>query len=153
MKLLLIPPLPFHQSLYSPYVALASSEMDGVVHTEACKVSELSVGEVLLLKSNHFCSLLIKNKYEVHEQNQSEEALGMGEIAMNIFSISKTLVLQDTNEMVHPFTGIYFSISDPEDPSFKPHPLVMPLCNFLLLIQPHCLSRCRSTISIFPSPP
>lgn len=152
IKFLLIPPLPFPWSLYSPYVALASSEMGGVVRTEVCKVSELSVGQVLFLKKNHFCCLLIKNKYEVHKQNQFVEALRVGEIPVNIFSISNSLVLQDTNKMVHPCTGIYFSLSDPEDPSFQPHPLVMPLCSFVLLIQPHCLSRHWSSISVSPIP-
>lgn len=148
MKFLLIPPLPFPRSLYSPYEL-----RNGAVRTEVCKVSELSVGQVSFLKNNYFYCLFIKNKYEVHEQNQSEEALGMGEIAVNIFSASKSLVLQDTKEMVHPFTGICFSISDPEDPGFQPHPLVMPLCSFMLLIQPHCLSRYWSSISISPIPP
>lgn len=77
VKVLLIPPLLFPQNLYTPYVALESSEMHGVVRTEMCKISELSVGQVLFLKNNHFFSLFTKNKYDVHEQNQSEYAFGM----------------------------------------------------------------------------
>jgi len=69
-------------------MALASSEMDGLVCTEMCKVSELSVEQVLFLKNKHFFSLLIKNKYEVRKQNQSEEAFGMGEISVKIFFMS-----------------------------------------------------------------
>lgn len=118
MKFLLIPPLLFPQDQYSPYTEFESSEIDEVVSTEVCKVFELSWGQVLFLKSSHFCSLFTENKYEVHEQNQFEESLGMGEVAMNIFSISSNLVLWGTSEMVHPLTGMYFSISGPGKQSF-----------------------------------
>lgn len=111
-KFILIPPLLFPQDQYSPYIALESSEMAEVVSTEVCSGFELSWGQVLFLNS-HFSSLFIENRYEVHEQNQSEESLGMGGIAMNIFSISSSLVLWDTSEMLHPLTGIYFSIAGP----------------------------------------
>lgn len=90
VKFLLITPLLSPWDQYSPYTELESSEMDEVVSTEACKVFELSWGQFLFLKNSHFCSLFIENKYEVHEQNQSEESLGMGEVAVNIFSISSS---------------------------------------------------------------
>lgn len=92
--------------------------MDEVASTEVCNVFELSWGQVLFLKNSHFSSLFIENKYKVHEQNQSEESLGMGEIAMNVFSISSSLVLWNTSEMLHPLIGISFSISGPGKQSF-----------------------------------
>lgn len=102
-------------------MALASSEIEWFVQ----KLSELS--GTGFIPEEYFCSVFIKNKYEVHKQNESEEAVWLGKMTENYFSISNSLVLQDTNEMAHPFTGIYFSTSDPKDQSSQPHPLVMPL--------------------------